>query len=72
MFSETKVFCYIATEIRKKRKRVNSDLDSFCRFADGDSSAEPSVQNTKSVGTTGFFYFFLVFLGGREGLRRVL
>ena len=37
---------------KKKRKRVNSYLNSFCRFFGDDSSAETSIRNTKSDATS--------------------
>ena len=37
---------------KKNGKRVNSDLDSFCRFFGSDSSAETSIRNTKSDATS--------------------
>ena len=40
------LFCYIAIETTKRRKRVNSDLDSFCKFF-GDYSSAETIRNTK-------------------------
>ena len=42
---------YIATKDKKKRKRVNSDLDSFSRFFGGDSSVQNLHTKSKSVAT---------------------
>ena len=74
MFPETKsrdkilsVLLYSDRD-KKKRKRVNSDLDSFNRFFGGHSSVETGKRNTKSDATS-FLVTFCTFAESFPSIR---